>query len=108
MDLLVPPHGILQPLSLGKAQRGFNLGTDISLADPSVEICHEDNGRKLLEKRAVLGLKIGKLSGRCRLLFRRLNEMMPCAWDLNGDSGVSISKAGQNRFRFVRKKRLLF
>src|SRR5580704_938899 len=61
MDVSIPADWILQPLFLRKTQRGFNLRTDVRLADAPIEIRHEHHGRNLFDQGAISGFQVREL-----------------------------------------------
>src|SRR5579871_503000 len=60
MDLLVPAHGIIQPLFLGEAERLLDMRTDVSFAQAAIKHRHEDDCRNLLDQHTVTGFQGGR------------------------------------------------
>src|ERR1700757_4354933 len=61
MDVAVPANWIFEPLFLRKAQRRFDLGTDVSLADPAIQISHKNYRGNLFYQRPISGFQIWQL-----------------------------------------------
>ena len=72
MNAFVPAHRIFEPLFARVAECGFDFGADIGLADAAIEIGHEDDGRDLLQQRAVAGFEIRSLRFIGRRKMRRM------------------------------------
>ena len=73
MNVLIPADRIFEPLLAGVPKRGLDLRADVGLADAAIEIGHEDDGRNLLQQRAILGLEIRSVcvSGQCGAVQRQ-------------------------------------
>lgn len=75
MNLLVPAHGILEPFTLGKSQRRFDLGTYAGLADSLVQLGHEHDSGDLLDQGGVFRLHNQQRGFGGRRRFRRIREI---------------------------------
>ena len=94
MDAVVPADRIFEPLFAGVAQCRFDLRADVCLADAAIEISHEDDGRNLLQQRAILGLEIRSvwLPCRCGSCRSQATELFDAAKTLaNSSSSASAS-----------------
>src|SRR6266403_3316450 len=95
VNLAIPSDRIVEPLILRKSKRGLYIGTDIGLADSSIEKNHEDHRRNLFNQGMISGFNVWQ---RSMILLDGLTAVFE--WfgiRLEKDTGESLDDA----FRFL-------